>query len=74
MRRFDEFQRNLGVSRGILTERLRRLCDEGILERHRYCERPECFEYRLTPKGRDLRPVLASLTKWGDRHARPVAA
>jgi DNA-binding HxlR family transcriptional regulator len=69
VRRFEDFQRDLGISRGILTQRLQRLCDEGILERRRYCERPERFEYRLTPRGRDLRPVLKSLARWGDRHA-----
>jgi DNA-binding HxlR family transcriptional regulator len=68
VRRFDDFQRDLGVSRGVLTQRLQSLCDEGILERRRYQERPERFEYRLTQKGRDLWPVLMSLVKWGDRH------
>jgi DNA-binding HxlR family transcriptional regulator len=68
VRRFDDFQRDLGVSRGVLTQRLQRLCDEGVLERQRYQEHPERFEYRLTQKGRDLWPVLMSLVKWGDRH------
>jgi DNA-binding HxlR family transcriptional regulator len=68
MRRFEDFQRDLGVSRGVLTTRLQLLCDEGILERRRYQERPERFEYRLTDKGRDLWPVMMALVKWGDRH------
>jgi DNA-binding HxlR family transcriptional regulator len=68
MRRFDDFQAELGVSRGVLTVRLQWLCDEGILERRRYQERPERFEYRLTQKGRDLWPVMMSLMKWGDRY------
>jgi len=68
MRRFDDFQANLGVSRGVLAARLQWLCDEGILERRRYQERPERFEYRLTQKGRDLWPLMMALTKWGDRH------
>ena len=67
-RRFDDFERSLGVSRGILASRLARLCDEGILERRRYQESPERFEYRLTEKGRDLWPVLMALVKWGDRY------
>ena len=68
MRRFEDFQSDLGVSRGVLKTRLQLLSDEGILERRRYQERPERFEYRLTDKGRDLWPVLMALVKWGDRH------
>jgi DNA-binding HxlR family transcriptional regulator len=68
IRRFDDFQRRLGISRGVLSTRLERLCEEGILERRRYQERPARFEYRLTPKGRDLWPVLMALMRWGDRY------
>ena len=69
VRRFDEFQQRLGIARNVLTDRLSRLVEDGILERHRYQERPPRFEYRLTDKGVDLFPVLVSLMKWGDRHA-----
>jgi DNA-binding HxlR family transcriptional regulator len=69
VRRFEDFQRDLGVARNVLTDRLARLVDEGILAKRRYQERPERFEYRLTEKGIDLWPVLVSLMKWGDRHA-----
>jgi DNA-binding HxlR family transcriptional regulator len=68
-RRFEEFQQRLGIARNVLSDRLSRLVDEGILERRPYQERPERFEYRLTEKGLDLFPVLMSLMKWGDRHA-----
>ena len=68
VRRFDDFQRRLGISRGVLTARLEWLCEKEILERRRYQERPERFEYRLTEKGRDLWPVLMALMKWGDRY------
>jgi DNA-binding HxlR family transcriptional regulator len=68
VRRFEEFQRDLGVSRGILTTRLGWLCDEGILERRSYEERPKRSEYRLTQKGRDLWPVIMALARWGDRY------
>lgn len=67
-RRFDEIQESLGVARNVLASRLRRLTDEGILERRRYRERPERFEYFLTEKGLDLWPVLVSLMAFGDRH------
>jgi len=68
LRRFDEFQRSLGVSRAVLSNRLDRLVGEGILERRLYQEHPERHEYRLTDKGRDLWPVTMGLLKWGDRY------
>jgi DNA-binding HxlR family transcriptional regulator len=67
-RRFDDFQRNLGIARNVLQARLERLVEAGILKRVRYQERPERFEYRLTRKGVDLWPVVLALQKWGDRH------
>lgn len=69
--RFDDFQRSLGIARNVLQARLERLVEAGILERSRYQERPERFEYRLTEKGLDLWPVLVSLLAWGDRHLAP---
>jgi DNA-binding HxlR family transcriptional regulator len=68
VRRFEDFQRDLGVARNVLSDRLARLVDDGILKRRPYQERPERFEYRLTAKGIDLWPVLVSLMRWGDRH------
>ena len=67
-RRFDVFQRRLAVGRNVLSNRLQRLTDEGIFERVRYQETPERHEYRLTPKGEDLYPLLLALMRWGDRH------
>ena len=68
LRRFDQFQESLGIARNVLTDRLNRLVEEGILERVRYSERPERYEYRLTQKGRDLNLALAGLRQWGDKH------
>lgn len=68
VRRFDDFQTTLGVARNVLTDRLGRLCDEGVMRRVRYQERPERFEYRLTRKGVGLWPALMSLLLWGDQH------
>jgi len=68
VRRFDQFQRSLGIARNVLDDRLSRLCADGILERHRYQERPERHEYRLTDQGLELWPVLMTLMQWGDRH------
>ena len=67
-RRFEEFQASLGIARNVLTDRLGRLVEEGVLERRPYQERPERFEYHLTGKGLELWPVLAHLLQWGDRH------
>jgi DNA-binding HxlR family transcriptional regulator len=71
VRRFDDFQRNLGVARNVLTDRLGRLVDEGILMRVPYQERPARFEYRLTEKGLDLWPIIVSLLQYGDRYYAP---
>jgi DNA-binding HxlR family transcriptional regulator len=71
-RRFDEFQRSLGIARNVLQSRLERLVEAGILRREPYQERPRRFEYRLTAKGVDLWPVIVALLKWGDRHAAPA--
>jgi DNA-binding HxlR family transcriptional regulator len=68
LRRFDQFQDSLGIARNVLTDRLNRLVEEGILERVRYSERPERFEYRLTPKGRELNIALTGLRQWGDKY------
>ncbi|MEU8897053.1 helix-turn-helix domain-containing protein [Nocardia sp. NPDC048505] len=70
-RRFEEFERTLGLSRNVLTQRLTRLTEEGLLERVRYQERPPRFEYRLTGKGRDFFPVIAAMMRWGDRWLAP---
>ena len=71
-RRFDDFQRNLGVARNVLQKRLSRLVEMEILRRELYQERPRRYEYRLTPKGTDLWPVLVALLQWGDRHHAPA--
>lgn len=68
IRRFDDFQDDLGIARNVLTDRLNRLCDEGILRRRLYQERPARFEYRLTRKGVELWPAMMLLLLWGDRH------
>ncbi len=65
--RFDQMQRNLGLSRKVLAARLDALVDDRLLERRAYQERPVRHEYVLTDKGRDLAPVLMALMAWGDR-------
>lgn len=74
VRRFDDFQARLGISRNILNVRLTRLVDAGILVRVPYQEHPPRSEYRLTEKGRDLWPVINTMRQWGDRWAAPDGA
>ena len=68
VRRFDDFQRSLGIARNVLNTRLQRLCDAGLLERRLYQERPERYEYRLTEMGLDLFPSVVALMEFGDKH------
>ena len=66
-RRFTDLQSHLGIARNLLTDRLRRLVEDGLLERRQYQERPVRHEYRLTDKGRDLYPTIVALKEWADR-------
>jgi len=65
--RFEGFQRSLGLARNVLTTRLERLVEGGIMERRRYQDHPPRDEYLLTEKGRELFPIIAALMAWGDR-------
>jgi DNA-binding HxlR family transcriptional regulator len=65
--RFADIQRDLGISRKVLAERLRHLVDAGILERRAYSERPPRDEYALTEKGLQFMDVLMAMVGWGDR-------
>jgi DNA-binding HxlR family transcriptional regulator len=64
---FEEFQATLGIARNILSNRLARLVDHGILERERDGADRRKVSYRLTRKGQDLLPVLIALRQWGER-------
>jgi DNA-binding HxlR family transcriptional regulator len=68
VRRFEQFQQRLGVTRHVLANRLRKLEDAGVLRKERYQERPPRYEYRLTEAGKELYPVLVSLIKWANEH------
>lgn len=68
VRRFEEFERRLGITRHILTDRLKKLVEHGVLQRVPYQQRPVREEYRLTAKGLELYPVLMALVHWGDQH------
>jgi DNA-binding HxlR family transcriptional regulator len=68
IRRFEQFQERLGISRSIIAERLKLLVDEGVLRKDAYQEKPTRFEYRLTAKGLALHPVVMAIVHWGDQH------
>ena len=70
-RRFQELAGYTGAPRDVLTARLRKLELLGLLERRRYSERPERYEYHLTEAGQELRPIVLALKEWGDRQCAP---
>jgi DNA-binding HxlR family transcriptional regulator len=67
-RRFSDIAVNTGAPRDILTSRLRRLEELGVVARRAYSEHPPRYEYLLTDAGKDLRPVIMALKHWGDTH------
>lgn len=72
--RFEQFQKNLDIAPNMLTRRLNALVESGLLERHRYTDRPPRDEYVLTERGTEFRPVLWALLTWGNRHFAPEGA
>jgi len=69
MRTFDAFQSNLGISSSVLSDRLRRLTDAGVLRRRPSAEDGRSVEYRLTRCGLDLYPVIVAMMDWGEKWA-----
>ncbi len=66
--RFAGIQQRTGAPRDILSARLRRLTEEGLVERRQYSDRPPRHEYHLTPAGRAVQPVLLALQEWALAH------
>jgi len=74
-KRFNELKRKVGnVTQRMLTKQLRELEEDGLISRQVYAEVPPKIEYRLTEKGKSLRPILLALEKWGTRYALPQAS
>lgn len=69
--RFDQFQKSLKIAPNMLTRRLNSLVASGVLEKRQYNEHPPRYEYVLTERGRDLRPVLWVMSAWGNKHFSP---
>jgi len=70
-RRFTALQASTGISPRVLTDRLHKMMDEGLVTRHIYAEIPPRVEYALTQKGRDAVAVVAALRDYGERWLRP---
>lgn len=66
IRRFDEFQRELGIARNTLVDRLARLVDQGVLAKQLYSTEPKRYEYVLTEMGQDFFGVISAMNRWGD--------
>ncbi|ANU06406.1 winged helix-turn-helix transcriptional regulator [Paraurantiacibacter namhicola] len=69
---FEDFQAQLGIARNILSSRLTKLVDAGILERQPCESDKRRIEYRLTRKGLDLLPAMVALRQWGEKYGGPV--
>lgn len=69
-RRFEEFQQRLGIARNMLATRLRTLVAAKVLNKRKYQDKPERFEYRLTQRGAELLPVLLALDTWGTKYLK----
>ena len=69
--RFQDIAAGTGAPRDVLTSRLRKLEQAGVIERRPYSEHPPRHEYLLTDAGRELQPILMALKEWGDRHVNP---
>lgn len=67
VRHFEEFLESLGIARNILSNRLSRLVEAGILKREHCADDRRRIEYRLTPKGYDLLPAMLALRQWGEK-------
>lgn len=72
VRRFEDFHKDLGIARNILSDRLDRLVGADVLKQVRYQDNPPRDEYKLTAKGKDLMDVLLAFWRWGDQW-NPVA-
>lgn len=66
--RFSQLEEKTGINPRTLSERLTRLEEEGIIKKIIYSEIPPHTEYSLTPKGKDLVPILQSMADWGEKY------
>jgi DNA-binding HxlR family transcriptional regulator len=69
---FEDFLTALGIARNILSNRLARLVENGIMKRQPLPGDRRKIEYRLTDKGMDLLPAMLALRQWGERYGCDV--
>ncbi|WP_342806346.1 helix-turn-helix domain-containing protein [Alteromonas sp. M12] len=67
VKRFDEFQQNLNISRSVLTRRLRHLEEQKVITRKLYSNHAQRFEYVLTERGRDMYTIFIAIRQWGEK-------
>jgi len=72
--KFNQFQNSLRISRSLLSDRLEKLVNSGLLKRHLYNENPQRYEYQLTEISRELLPIIIGLEAWADRHCSQEGA
>lgn len=72
--RFVELERRIGVTPKVLTQRLRQLERDGLVQRELFAEVPPRVEYRITELGSSFRPVFAALSQWSGQHMADVEA
>ena len=68
VRRYGQMQRDLGIARNVLAERLKQLVADGLFERVRYRTDPDWYEYRLTERALELYPMIVGLMRWAETH------
>ena len=67
VRRFSDFQRSLGLARNVLTARLKKMVEDGVMTMAPAADGTSYQEYQLTEKGEALLPVLVAMRQWGER-------
>ncbi|RPF71812.1 winged helix-turn-helix transcriptional regulator [Aurantiacibacter spongiae] len=70
---FEEFSCELGIARNILSNRLAKLVEHGVMLREQCEDDRRKVEYRLTAKGRDLLPAMLALRQWGEKYGVNIA-
>lgn len=74
-KRFGELKKSIGsISQKVLTQQLREMEEDGLVNRRVYAEVPPRVEYSLTEDGSSLKPILDSMWKWGEQYKEKVKA
>jgi len=71
-KRFKDLEYEITISSKVLSEKLKELEEQGVIERHVHPETPVRIEYELTPKGKDLEPVMNAITDWSQKYYQQI--